>query len=457
MLCPHCGAEAPAGARFCGRCGRDIGAQPTQLACPHCGQPVGPEETFCPHCGRPTLAGEQPVWEPPADPEAVIPTKQPRSGPAILAWVLVALALVVIAVSGILIVYAISPRVQQMVAGLLPWAPEPTLTSAPAEVEEPTSAPSPSVALSPTAGATATAQDVAPPTATTAPTVDPALLDSDYVADVTLPDGSGVAAGVSVVKTWRILNSGSVAWPAATHLRHVEGETFGVRSGASVGPVEPGQEVDLSLTLQAPREPGEYQGVWRLHADESTPFGARLIALVTVTAPSTTGTGTPSSSATATPTTSAQVTLIYEYGWTGGWMGVTNQGKWAYASDGRAYGAELGLLSTPTMRAALADMLPNGWRLKIMVRPEVTFEGWTLGCAEDVCQAHTSDAGQQLIINHVYLTDATWTSFLDDWLAGGSQRVIRNEHYAALQAAVFAPLDETPDGACLGFRFVEAD
>jgi len=454
MLCPHCGAETPAGARFCGRCGRDLAAQPTRPTCPHCGQAVAPEEAFCPHCGRMVAGSPPPVWEPPADPEAVIPTREPRSAPAILAWVLVVLALVVIAASGLLITWAVSPRAQEMVVGLLPWAPQPSHTSAPAA--EPTSAPSPSAAAVPTTGATATPEDLSPPpTATPSPTLDVARLDSDYVADVTLPDGSNVAAGVTAVKTWRVRNSGAIPWPPTTQLRHVEGETFGIRGGIPVEAVEPGQEVDISLALQAPRESGEYRGVWRLHADENTPFGARLIALVTV--PEGSNTGTPAPTTQTTPSPSAQVTLIYEYGWTGGWMGITNQGKWAYASDGSAYGAELGLLDTPAMRASLGEMLPNGWRLKIMVRPEVTFEGWTLGCAEDICQAHTSDAGQQLIINHVYLTDETWTSFLDDWLAGGSQRVIRNEHYAALQEAVFAPLEDAPERACLGFHFVKAD
>jgi len=466
MRCPHCGAQLPEGARFCARCGQSLPAKAPERTCPHCGQPVGADEAYCPHCGQPVTSSE-PTWEPPAAPESALPTKRPRSGPAVLAWVLMAAAVLVIVTSGLVIAYVASPRVQQLVAGLL--SPQPTATvprdvsAKAAEGTATVAQPSPTGTLPPTQAVTLTpTMTLSPsPSPTASPTPAQTGLASDFVADVTVPDGTELDPGSTFVKTWRVRNDGDVTWPTQAHLLHVDDESFGADRGGAIGAVQPGQEVEISLTLTAPEEPGSHVGVWQIHDDSGQPFGTRLTVLITVPgiqeteAPSITPEGTPSPSPTPSP--AALVTVIYEYGWAGGWIGITNQGKWLTASNGRAYSAQIGLLDTLAMRDDLARMVPNGWRLKIMVRPALTYEGWTMGCASPICQAHTSDAGQQLIINHVYMDDATWKSFADDWLAGGSQRVVQNEQYEALQEAVFAPLNETPTTSCIGFKFVAAD
>ena len=48
MKCARCGAESPAGMRFCGQCGA-----PLVLTCPSCGADNPPEHKFCGHCGTP--------------------------------------------------------------------------------------------------------------------------------------------------------------------------------------------------------------------------------------------------------------------------------------------------------------------------------------------------------------------------------------------------------------------
>jgi RNA polymerase subunit RPABC4/transcription elongation factor Spt4 len=44
--CPHCGALANAGDRFCPSCGKSL-----SLACPRCARPVLPADRFCAACG----------------------------------------------------------------------------------------------------------------------------------------------------------------------------------------------------------------------------------------------------------------------------------------------------------------------------------------------------------------------------------------------------------------------
>src|SRR2546423_13255324 len=51
-ICPACGAESPADARFCASCGA-----PFASACPTCGTELPPAARFCPSCGAAIEAG----------------------------------------------------------------------------------------------------------------------------------------------------------------------------------------------------------------------------------------------------------------------------------------------------------------------------------------------------------------------------------------------------------------
>src|SRR5919108_5225260 len=46
MTCSRCGADNPAGMKFCGQCGAPLGA-----VCPSCGADNPPEHKFCGQCG----------------------------------------------------------------------------------------------------------------------------------------------------------------------------------------------------------------------------------------------------------------------------------------------------------------------------------------------------------------------------------------------------------------------
>ncbi len=48
--CPACGAEVPAGAKFCFNCGAKMEA-PVAATCPNCGAQLAPGAKFCPNCG----------------------------------------------------------------------------------------------------------------------------------------------------------------------------------------------------------------------------------------------------------------------------------------------------------------------------------------------------------------------------------------------------------------------
>ena len=49
--CALCGADVPAGAKFCPACGKN--PRPSGRVCPGCGASVPADGKFCPACGKP--------------------------------------------------------------------------------------------------------------------------------------------------------------------------------------------------------------------------------------------------------------------------------------------------------------------------------------------------------------------------------------------------------------------
>ncbi|MFJ9780826.1 NBR1-Ig-like domain-containing protein [Amycolatopsis sp. NPDC101161] len=94
---------------------------------------------------------------------------------------------------------------------------------------------------------------------------------SEFVADVTVPDGSAVAAGSRFTKTWELRNAGSVGWIGR----------YLVRSGSFGGPDQcrtpdrvpvpytaPGEHVRISVDVQAPSAAGHCQVYWKMADSE---------------------------------------------------------------------------------------------------------------------------------------------------------------------------------------------
>jgi hypothetical protein len=109
---------------------------------------------------------------------------------------------------------------------------------------------------------------------------------------VTVPDGSQFPPGTGFVKTWRVQNSGSCTWDGRYRMVHVGGSRLGAISDSFAIPatVAPGQTIDLSVSLAAPAEPGNYQSDWQFSNPQNVRFGAGrnnspLWARITVTQP----------------------------------------------------------------------------------------------------------------------------------------------------------------------------
>lgn len=96
-----------------------------------------------------------------------------------------------------------------------------------------------------------------------------------FVADVTVPDGTLFEPGETFVKTWRLQNSGACTWNAGYAVVFDQGDAMGSPASFPLtsGDVPPGEEVEISVTLQAPAEPGEYRGDWKLRNAAGEIFG----------------------------------------------------------------------------------------------------------------------------------------------------------------------------------------
>lgn len=89
---------------------------------------------------------------------------------------------------------------------------------------------------------------------------------AQFVADVTIPDGTVVLVGQSFTKKWRIKNAGSCTW-SGFNLLFDNGDLMGGAASKGINTLGPGQEIDLEVTLTAPATPGSYRGYWRIQTN----------------------------------------------------------------------------------------------------------------------------------------------------------------------------------------------
>jgi hypothetical protein len=127
-------------------------------------------------------------------------------------------------------------------------------------------------------------------------------LDSQYVADVTIPDGTVMSPGAAFVKTWRVRNSGTCDWEAGYELVFVSGDQMGGPASVLLPAVTAGGEADVSASLVAPSSYGTHKGTWRVKSSDGTTFGTNLTVVIAVVSPATEAPVTETSLPTAAPT-----------------------------------------------------------------------------------------------------------------------------------------------------------
>ncbi len=96
-----------------------------------------------------------------------------------------------------------------------------------------------------------------------------------FIADVTIPDGTVMAPGTSFIKTFRIRNVGTCTWTTSYAMVFVSGSLMGAPSTVInlASPVASGQTMDFSIPMVAPGTPGHYRSFWRFRNASGAQFG----------------------------------------------------------------------------------------------------------------------------------------------------------------------------------------
>lgn len=166
--------------------------------------------------------------------------------------------------------------------------------------------------LTPSATATGTPTATSTTSPTPAVTNTPATTSSggatgcdrtQFVSDVTVPDGEDHAPDTTFVKTWRLRNAGTCSWSPSYSMVFVSGNSMGGPASQSLtSTIVPASTVDISLNLTAPHETGSYTGYWILKNAAGQTFGDSFYVQIDVTSGGTSGDGT-----TITVSSSGQV------------------------------------------------------------------------------------------------------------------------------------------------------
>lgn len=104
-------------------------------------------------------------------------------------------------------------------------------------------------------------------------------LDSSFVKDVNVVDGSILPPLTACTKLWRMRNTGSIPWPQKTRLVWVGGCKLSNQpvkleipaSGLSVG-----HELNVAVNFVSPSNPGEYTSFWRMSLPSGKEFGPEI-------------------------------------------------------------------------------------------------------------------------------------------------------------------------------------
>ena len=98
---------------------------------------------------------------------------------------------------------------------------------------------------------------------------------AQFVADVTIPDGTYITAGANFVKTWRLKNVGTCTWNTSYALVFDSGTQMGTTSTVLHA------QVRISRASRgfdrhpdgAHARPGTYRGYWKLRSSTGQIFG----------------------------------------------------------------------------------------------------------------------------------------------------------------------------------------
>ncbi|MBS3919496.1 MAG: hypothetical protein KG012_11480 [Deltaproteobacteria bacterium] len=105
---------------------------------------------------------------------------------------------------------------------------------------------------------------------------------AQFVADVTIPDGTQMQPNQGFTKTWKLRNTGGCTWGSGYSLVFVGGSQMGAPGSVSVPSVAPNGTADISVPMIAPSSAGAYQGNWQMRNPKGQTFGQQVWVKINV-------------------------------------------------------------------------------------------------------------------------------------------------------------------------------
>ncbi|KAK9054544.1 hypothetical protein SSX86_025622 [Deinandra increscens subsp. villosa] len=113
-------------------------------------------------------------------------------------------------------------------------------------------------------------------------------LDSQFILDVNVLDGTIMAPLTTFTKIWRMRNNGSIIWPYGSVLQWIGGDRLGssdcVHVEIPVDGLPVDKELDIEVDFTAPELPGRYVSYWTMVSPSGQKFGQRVWVLIQVDA-----------------------------------------------------------------------------------------------------------------------------------------------------------------------------
>jgi hypothetical protein len=103
---------------------------------------------------------------------------------------------------------------------------------------------------------------------------------AQFVADVTVPDGTQYNPDTAFKKTWRLRNIGTCSWNTTdVSMIFDSGSQMGAPASVPMpSTVTPGNTVDITVDMKAPNAAGHYIGYWKFKTAQGTIFGIGVTA-----------------------------------------------------------------------------------------------------------------------------------------------------------------------------------
>jgi hypothetical protein len=97
---------------------------------------------------------------------------------------------------------------------------------------------------------------------------------AEFVQDITIPDGTELKPNQRFTKTWRFKNIGTCTWGPEYAVVFVWGDRMSEVDSILLGRrVAPGESIDISIPMMAPKLENYYQANWMFQDTQGNTFG----------------------------------------------------------------------------------------------------------------------------------------------------------------------------------------